>query len=614
MKDSPGSVRAKHRSGPGRVEKVLVCVLPLAGALSQTRGVPFFRSDEAVLSVLSGEPSWSGAVSTLLARMALHVPVGSHDFRMALPGALAAAVVGRCVLSLCHLLFRKQRGYSPLDPWLALGAALAAAFSLPLQSEATIMGGGAVGAALCLIGLLFLLGNDLDRDPQRALQKGILFGALCVESAWCGAILLLSAIALHPLSNQKPLSDQKSARAKTDSGFPRFMFSGDMVSRNLLSTGAITLGALTSAASLLFLAGKGQLPGLFVSGSQATSLGQGWLTTPLAWALQMGVLWCLAAAAGFVFGLADRRPLWPLVGAILADLLVPGGTVAGWVEAAEVSSARLSLHLVAVSCVAPLGALGLRATAESAQALRLFGAGPLSKLVAAIAVAGCVASAEDTMRILSQTSADGAHTYAEEAFDEVEARALILTHTKALGSRFLAAQAEGARPDVLVVPLSALTEPSSVRAWLKREPALEILLRDLSVSETPSERAITRLVDERPVYLEPDPSWDRRLLEHVSPELPLARFSPHALGRSDRAAALTSIQSRRDRITAETENRLHPDRATQSIMKESLAALTETMRAVKDGPATKTLTDLEGTTDGPKDGPAPSLALTAAKK
>jgi hypothetical protein len=312
--------------------------------------------------------------------------------------------------------------------------------------------------------------------------------------------------------------------------------------------------------------------------------------SPLPWILDIGLLWSVGALAALAFGLADRRPLLLLTTVVLGDLLIPGSPSAGYADALTMDANRTALHLLALCVVAPAGALGLRALSETALANGLFGARPLGALVAMLAVAGCLASAEDSLRILEQNTTNGAQAWTEEALLTLPEDALVLTRSPSWGARLLAAQALGERPDVLVVPLSEVTQPATMARWLAREPALDILLRDLSTLGQPTERAMARLSDKRPLFVELDASWDKRLLEHVEPRVPLAHFSSHALGRSDRLLALEHVTLPLARVRRSVENDFSIDVATEQILVQNELALKTTLSRIGDK---RTLYELE---------------------
>jgi hypothetical protein len=596
LKPARGAPRVGARPGPHGLAQCVAFLFPLLASLKETQTGALFRSDSAVLAALDAQPGLSGALSALLSQGGLLLPLGSHAYRIAVVGSLFAGLGGLSLLHLAHILFRRQGGYSRLDPWLALGASLSASLSLPWISEATVAGGATVGAGLAAALLVRLLQSGIPRTFVSAGLAGCALGALVAESAWCAGLVATSALIVWPERRHLDPA-MKPERLRH---FSRLLVL-------LATTTAVVLTlwapALSSQATSIFPA--------LGSAQSGPSVWPAWSVLP--WISSIGFLWTLGAGFALLFALPDRVPLIALVVWIAADFLVPGAGQLGWTRLVEVDSARVSLHLVGLGLVAPLGALGLRTLGETAQALSLFAARPLAAMVAVLAIAGCLASAEDTLRTLDETETSGAQVWTDAALSDLPDDALILTKSRALGRRLLAAQALRERPDVLVVPLGEVSRPETLNLWLKREPEIETLLRDLSTTDTPSERAITRLVDQRPVFLEPDPTWDSRLLEHVLPAIPLARFSPHALGRSDRLTALDTIFTSRDRIVSAYQKGLYPDAATKGVLLEGFRGLHKTLEVVEDGASRRKLEELiprEGNTEVKEPRPlAPVAAL-----
>lgn len=572
--------------GPGDLAQGAAFLLPFVGAISQTQGAAFFRSDAALLASLGEAPQGlSGALSARLAQLASALPLGDLVYRTALIGAFFCALGGLAALHLSHFLFRKQGGISRLDPWLALGASLAVSFSLPWFEESTLSGGAAVGAglALTLVSTLFISG--LPRSLPGAAITGIGLGALGAESPWSGAVILLALLIIWPEAAR--LGELKVLRA---------LATGAALKNSeghIFKILTLLVGAAATWTLLL-------LPNIWAGAFGAAALetvAEGtaahWpVHSVLSWVSSVGFLWCGGAIVGMLFGLSDKGPVVVLVGLIAVDLLAPGTSLFGWTEALSVDVNRKCLHLLALGVVGPLGALGLRTLAETAQALKLFAARPLAAMVAVIALAGCLAGAEDSLRTLAETGTSGAQTWTDEAISELPHRSLILTTSPAWGRRLLAAQVVGERPDLLVIPLDKVVFGNEVARYLKKEPALEHLLRDLSVSDTPSERAITRLVDQRRVYIEPDPTWDPRLVEHLVPGAPLAEAASHALARSDRMAAMDSIPPRRARILSACDEGMSRDVATRALFEEGQDRLGAIFQVVRDRRAGERLEEI----------------------
>lgn len=552
----------RGKRGPHGLSEALAFLLPLAASATQVQGGALFRTDGALLAALDGQPGFQGNVSTFLGQLCLILPLGNHAYRVALPGALFAGLGSLAILHLCHALFRKQGGSSRLDGWLALGAALSVSLSLAWMSEATVAGGAAVAAGLSLILLRQLVTVGFPRTVFGAALSGVVYGALFSESVWCAGLIALSALICWPESNHWTNATTPTAR------------------RLFVRLSALLVGALTTAVACLLPALTSQSIAILDTWSRTPGAGTWPLWSALEWMSAVGLLWTGGAIVGTIFGLSDRRPLLALAAWAGVDILAPGLGSTGWTDAIVVDSSRLGLHLTGLAVIGPLGALGLRTLGETAQALRLFAARPIAALLAVLAIAGCLASAEDSLRTLDQTGTRGPQIWTEEALDPLPEGTLVLTKSRAWGMRLLSAQAQGERPDVLVVPLDEVTRPKTLQAWLEREPALELLLRDLSISDTPSERAITRLVDTRPVYVEPNPSWDTRLLEHLLPSVPLAAFSSHAVGRSDRLATLEEVSAPTARIVDAAGESLRPDNATRALLLQGYRHASEALGTI----------------------------------
>jgi hypothetical protein len=98
------------------------------------------------------------------------------------------------------------------------------------------------------------------------------------------------------------------------------------------------------------------------------------------------------------------------------------------------------------------------------------------------------------------------------------------------------------------------------------EPALAPLIREMSLAGRPNEYSLSTLSDARPLYVELDPSWDRRLVDHVVPKQLWLGFAPHALGRSDRTAARERGRNAFERVLSAARTPEHSDEATLAIL------------------------------------------------
>lgn len=542
---------------------VAAFLLPLCFAVWANSGDSLWRSDGA---------DWRGALrpqqmslSQLLQACLQTLPAGNQQFRAGLLGAFLAGGCSLLSLRLATRLFRSQGGQSRIDSALALAAALALGLSFPLQSEASIVSSVPLATFLSLW-IVQQLSNRACGFPNRAtaLVSGLALGLLSLESLWCTGVLALALLS-------RELTSQRAERPRVNS----YWCLGAAASVGLL----LWVPRLLSLAPGDIEAGKNPLVSYFP-----------W--SPLDWVHHLGALWCLGAIVAVLVGTRHRGLLLVPLVVIFCDILAPGNGSLGWHPRASVGADRIALHLTALALVASLGALGLRTLAESASALQLLAAKPLRVMVAVLALAGCLAGAEDASRTLSHTTRGGAQAWTDEALLQLPSRALVLTYSEEVGKRLLTAQARGARPDVLIVPLASLSDGRQLSHWLEKEPAMGVLLRDLSVSTHPSERAISHLVDVRPVFLEPNDQWDRRILEHVVPGLPLSRLAPHAVARSDRLAALEDTPPKSQRITTAATLGLVEDRRTLRVFEDNLEGLARSLKKIGDRASQRRLEEL----------------------
>jgi len=69
---------------------------------------------------------------------------------------------------------------------------------------------------------------------------------------------------------------------------------------------------------------------------------------------------------------------------------------------------------------------------------------------------------------------------------------------------------------------------------LPSEPSIEPVLRDLALGGHASEYALSTLADARPLLVELDVSWSKRVVSHLYVEGLWLRYAPQPLGDSDR--------------------------------------------------------------------------------
>lgn len=497
--------------------------VPFLSGLWHQKDEALYRTDAAILQMLGGEPSVWGSVSALVGRLMSALPIGDVMGRAAAASAFALGISGALLFALCLRLLRREGNTSGHDTWLALGASWVATATLPALTESTIFGGGALG--LCLgLGWITLESDGAPRAgrPMRGALRGVIVVGTFVESPPLAAGLLLATFVPRfwggfgraPVSNVHP---------------PERRFDGSGL--GFVLGASVTLLALVAGEVLR--AAPGSLAGM-LGHALPTWQAQGERLSPLWPVHELGFLWSGAALVG-AFCLAWRRSpaLWLPLGLILLDLAIAMPNDAGWLSM-QFSPARAALHLTAIALLAPLGALGLRTLALLGSAVRLPGSRVGAGLLTTLGVAAAFAGVEEAANVAERTTSLAIRASGEELLRHLPPESLIIATSAQVARRFRAAQARGERPDVLIVPLDLLGDASRFGALVRREPALERLVVDLNVAGAPSEEALYRLTDVRPVFVEPDPKWEPRLLSHLEPGPLLARYSPHTLSGPER--------------------------------------------------------------------------------
>lgn len=541
----PARAGSWHPVGVRVLFAALAFLFPLLAALGQSISEPLFRTDTATRAVLSGEALLQQVPSLRAAELFLVLPFGSHAARAGLVGTLSLGLAGWFLYELTLASATRQGGSSKLDPWLALTACLTSVVGASWLVEGALLGGAAPAASLALGWLVLAERRDTraretGRNADSGLDAsidGLVLGTLAAESLWCALGLLVARSFVR--------SDQ-------------------------LRLGLWTFGCAGATAAVWLL------PALAHAGAPATwtlELGDAFPWSTATWLRDVGVIVGVAALGGVITSVMAGVPgSLRLALVLLFDLLAPA-IVTAEVLPLEAHSSRAALHLFAIGLWSTFGMLGLRAFAESAPAFRLPGARALGTLTVVLALGASLAGAEAAVREVDWIPRRAVREFTDGTLGRLPPRAVVLLHSRALADRLRTAQMASERPDVLLVPLDLLGDVRWMKRLLTEEPRLDQLVRDLNVQGTPSEHALSLLSDVRPVYAEADPSWDRRLLEHLVPLPLLARFSPHALGRSDRLAAWQKSSADLVALQATMKSGEQPDTATEGVVRFGLEHL-----------------------------------------
>ena len=539
--------------------------LPLVLGIWSTSGWPTWRDDLAVVRDLGFVPVGSeGILSTILSQLAVLVPVGGRLLRASLVGVLALAACSRLLFGLFRDLLDSEIPFAP-NPVLALLASQLWAADPELQYDVSRAGSPALALVIVLIGMRMTSGAS--RKLPLFPVMGVLIAMATAENHAAGLTLLLVFVS----------SWLSATRAPTR--------------RRLLGFA----GAFSVA-----LAVCGLLPGLrplspnrwidlgfnspeafagLSDGMPAPRMGQLWQDLFTFWIERLGVIAVLLAVAGA--GWALRR-------SGLRRALIPWGVLMGLGGAGALASnlgaTRLLPWLTWMSSVGLVAfvPVALQAIVHGLWTCRLPFARSASVLSITFAVT-LVLQRFDERSPADRTPALGAELLTEEAYGKLPTGSVALVQSRALVFRLLAARVlQGHRADVVLVPVSLLSRASLTQELLRSEPELSALLRQLAVHGFADEYALCRLADARPLFLELDPHWDARLLQHLRPDAMWLGFSPHALGAPDRRSGVERSRAALRRILTPFEAEGSMDEATRRVLAELTGQQALTLAALGD--------------------------------
>ena len=526
----------------GAPSATLAWAVPLLVTLGRLAPTSQWRDDVAIVRGLGFLPiGGEGVVASALAQCAALLPLGARLHRAAIPSALATAIAAGLIFGFTQRLLDKNAVSPRLGPLLALVATWSVVLGPAWQAESTIAGGASIGAAivLCAAALRF----RFRFDARGWLGFGLLLGMAVIESRSAGLACLGLLIADSALLRQLP------------SGRELLLLLGGACL--VLGLGLLPFLAQPVRGGI-WLDFDGELARLAeASAFPLESTFAGWLS-------MAGAVTVSAAVLGALWAVSRRvtRPwLAPLLMFPLLDLALP--EVPPGPLAADPGAPLRLLALATLSMAAALAAHTLALALDRARV-------PLARPVQALVVVFCLVlvlvAAEESGRVSEHQGHGAAESWTDEALGSLPRASLLMVRSEPAAFRLWAARvARGERPDLTVVALPLLNRGDSAARLLELEPSLAPLIRELRMSGVPSEYALSSLADARPLYLEFDPRWDRRLLEHVLPHPFWLEFAPHALGRSDRTAALEEGRDAFTRVMQAASKPL-PDTATLSVL------------------------------------------------
>jgi hypothetical protein len=488
------ATRSLPRPSVEGVTSGLAALVPAISVVMGMRVQAHWSEDLAVvrslgLTQVGGEGVLSSALQSGLAL----IPFGSLLLRLALLNPLLVGFGAWLIFRMARSLFPVSA--SPhLTDLLALGAAWSVALSPAWQQGASTLGSPVLAACLVLLGVC-LLQEPRGRSP---MALPVVAGLLVCEARSSSLVLLAAWLIVMLQRHQLP-----------------------------------TLGRLVqSVVVLAVVIAVCLMPSLVepLTGYNAWQLG-----------LDLGL-----PAAGF-----GPRPLledinwYPLVTAAIACFwlalsprgrrhIVPLATTAALALLFDNSANRL----VVVAACGILSARGLLALLTWLAKANL----PFTRLglriVGLLHLSAILLVAEGGRLRVSHQSVSATREWSDQAFESLPANAMVFAHTPQAAWRLWASRlASGTRPDVVVVPSALLSHGVLAANLLELEPKLHRVIRDVAADGVVSEYAMADLADARPLRVEYDPTWSKRMLQHMVGDGLWFRFAPHPMGRSDRAEA-----------------------------------------------------------------------------
>jgi hypothetical protein len=570
---SPGA------AGDGWLEAVcrwLALALPLLVTVTRVPLSPQWRDDLPALRGLAGLPLGpQGTLSTVLIQAVSVVPLAGRLMRAAWVSGLGVAVSAFALYLIIRRLLDANAWTPTLSPALALVGALLATLSPCWQLEGVAIGGASVACAVVLLAVVPGQAEPTS-DARLWLGRGALVGLGCGESFVAGLALLAWLVARVALLRE------------------------DLPRRSVLLflAGA---GAVLGLCALPWLLGPSDqtawygLLGTTRTGSAAlASLKTSYPSAPAAWLAEVGLFAAVLAGGGALWGTlrtSTRRLLAPLLVFVAADLGFP---VRGPNELFV--DGLTPLRLLGVASLAAAATLGVHTLSLALRRARLPLAESASVLFVVLFATMVLVTSEDSGVLTRRHDRMAAEAWTDEALAALPPQSLLLARTPALIWRLWAARViRGERPDLVLVPATVLGRSGLAEPLLRREPELGALVRETAMNGSPGEYALSTLADARPLFVELDPKWDRRLFDQLVPGTLWLGVAPHALGRSDRTAALEGGRDSFRRIVKIAQDPQHLDPATLGVLAARAREQALVLAALGDR---KILSDLLDELDG----------------
>jgi hypothetical protein len=590
-------------SGLDRALGALSAALPFGLAVARAASAGQWRDDlPAVRDLGLVAVGVGGGLSTFVAQALSLVPLGSRTFRAALGSAIALAVAAYLLYWIARGLLARAGAHPRLASVLASIATLTAALSPSWQREGTV-GGGAMLATAAALGVLAVAFGMVAHTPSSApsggsgaprnlepgarswIALGALLGATFAESPPAGlGALAATAIVLVPCFT-------RSKHAP-----PRWIGHPLPLSRAALFT---TLAALTVAA--LFLAPLALRPvaprawadigrALSASSVAAFDVASARTTALSAWSHEVSFVSLGVAAAGAVLAMLRARTrgmILPFVALLALDTLLPA-RVAGVLSTDPLTS----LRVLALASIALCSAMGISEVVRVLLAARV----PMAKSGAVLLVVFHVTlvalTSEEAGYAADRSEQLAAEVWVDEALGRLEPRAAILVRSPAVAWRLWAARiTRGERPDVVVIPIPLLSRGRVASSLLATDRSLEPLLRDFALNGEPTEFSLSTTADARPLHVELDRGWSKRITTHLTVDGMWLEYAPQPLGASDRRLAASTQAAPLKRVITAINAGVVADASTASVVAETLIAQSSVLMTLGEHATAQALYD-----------------------
>lgn len=539
----------------------LAFALPLVVTMLRTSPTGQWRDDLPAVRALGLVPSGAeGTLSTALTQLLALLPIGGRLLRAGWVSAIGVAVASAIAYRLIHRALSASLTTPRLSPPLALAATLTAVLAPSWQLEGTLAGGVTVGVALALAAIWVAL---TWRERWSTFVLGALIGCTVTESH--SAALALGVALLTQLLLRRSWPEPRATlELLLGVATPLAPWAIYLLLRPLSPNVELDLSGGIGTSSLV---------SVDAAAERTTALA--------AWIADAGLLSCALGVAGLLIALF-RKPLRalgaPFAALFLVDLGFPASKV-GILASDSLAPVRL-LSLIAIACAS---ALAVQAVATYVRRVRLPFAEPASALLVAFHFTLAFAAVEASAYAADRRDQAAADSWTDAALTALPPSALLLVRSEALAYRIWSAQiARGARTDLIVIPEPLLERGNVARLLLRQEPALAPLVREMALAGEPSEFSLSSLSDTRPLFVEIDPRWPKRLRNHLAPRAFFPRFSAHPLGRSDRSQSLKENDAAWQRALAVAIAPSARDPATLAVMQSELRDRAQLLAEVGD--------------------------------